>query len=350
VSPPLSPSEFATVVGSTGVPQASLTAAAIAPGALLGGWWPVLGVAAALLPSVQLVGQGDEFLVERLGVYNRRLQPGLHFTIPLVERVSYRQTVREKVLDVPPQPCITADNAPINADAVIYYQVEDTYKARYKVEALVPALQNLVLTSIRNEVGKLTLDETFCARGEMNTRLLSELNAATSAWGLRVSRVEVRDILPAPTIREALEKQMTAERVKRAEVLESEGRRAAEVNEASGKAEAEVLRAEAAARATVLRAEAEAAATVAAAGAEAKRRELEAGALVSSIARLQEEMGVEAESAAEVLLQRLGIDASAAIGTSPSSKVLFVDPRGPAGGLLAGVTAAAAAAAEGSAE
>jgi len=274
------------------------------------------GLAAVALGSmaVQVIGQGDEALVERLGIYNRRLGPGLHFLIPIIERVSYRQTLREKVLDIPPQQCITADNAPITADAVVYFRVVDTYLARYKVENLVDAVQNLVLTQIRNEIGRLSLDETFSARTQLNSRLLAELESATKAWGVSVVRVEVRDILPAQSITAALEKQMTAERTKRAAILNSEGEQAAAINVAEGVAKAKVLAANA-----------EAEAAVRAAEAEKSVRELEAQGLASALSALGTN-GLDSKEASNLVLSVQYLTAAKAIGTSPSSKVLFLDP------------------------
>merc|ERR1719502_1338015 len=152
--------------------------------------------------------------------------------------------MREQVLDIPPQKAITRDNAPLTADAVVYWRITDAELARYAVQDLVAAIQNLVLTQLRSEIGKLTLDETFSARQKMNAVLQSEATAATAAWGVTVTRVEVRDIIPSKDITNAMEMQMAAERRKRAAVLESEGRRASQVNDAQGAADAAVLAAE----------------------------------------------------------------------------------------------------------
>ncbi|KAK3267433.1 hypothetical protein CYMTET_24009 [Cymbomonas tetramitiformis] len=269
----------------------------------------------ALRNAIVIVGEGDGVLVERLGSFDRQLGSGLHFKIPIVERLAFNDTFREKVLDVAPQQCITADNAPIKADAVVYYKIVDFEMARYKVEELVPALTNLVLTQLRNEVGRLSLDETFSARGRLNSQLLKELDTATGAWGVKVTRVEVRDILPASSISGALEKQMTAERIKRATILESEGFREAALNEA-----------EASGKSAVIEAEARSTAVVFAAEAEKKRRELEAEGLSVAIKSLAGTLGVSTEKAAELYLARDYIEANKEIGQGPGAKVLFMDP------------------------
>ncbi|HEY9761837.1 MAG TPA: SPFH domain-containing protein, partial [Trichocoleus sp.] len=208
--------------------------------------------------SVKIINQSDEALVETLGKYNgKKLTPGLNFTVPFVDRVVVKQTVRERVLDIPPQQCITRDNVSITVDAVVYWRIVDLEKAYYKVENLQSAMVNLVLTQVRAEMGKLELDETFTARSEINELLLRELDISTDPWGVKVTRVELRDIVPSKAVQESMELQMAAERRKRAAVLTSEGEREAAVNSARGRAESEVLAAEARQKAAILDAEAQ---------------------------------------------------------------------------------------------
>ncbi len=160
-----------------------------------------------------------------MGSYNKKLDPGLNFIVPFLDKVVYKQTTREKVLDIPPQSCITKDNVSITADAVVYWRIVDMEKAYYKVENLQAAMVNLVLTQIRSEIGKLELDQTFTARSEINEILLRELDISTDPWGVKVMRVELRDIMPSKAVLESMELQMTAERKKRAAILTSEGER-----------------------------------------------------------------------------------------------------------------------------
>ena len=183
--------------------------------------------------SVRIVNQGDEALVESLGRYNgKKLQPGLNFTVPFIDKMVYKQTIREKVLDVPPQQCITRDNVSIAVDAVVYWRIVSLEKAYYKVEDLKAAMVNLILTQIRAEMGQLELDDTFTARAEINESLLRDLDIATDPWGVKVTRVELRDIVPSKAVQDSMELQMAAERRKRAAVLTSEGERESAVNAA----------------------------------------------------------------------------------------------------------------------
>ena len=229
--------------------------------------------------SVKIINQGDEALVETLGRYNgKKLTPGLNFTAPFIDKVAYKQTIRERVLDVPAQQCITRDNVSISVDAVVYWRIVDMEKSCYKVENLRSAMVNLVLTQIRAEMGKLELDETFTARSEINEILLRELDISTDPWGVKVTRVELRDIVPSKAVQDSMELQMAAERRKRAAVLTSEGERESAVNSAKGQAEAEVLAAEARQKAAILNAEAEQKAIVLKAQAERQEKVLKAQA------------------------------------------------------------------------
>ena len=218
-----------------------------------------LALAAVIgLSSVRITRQGRSVLVERLGTYTRTLEPGFTLLAPFVDMPVSDQSLKERVLDVPPQGCITKDNVKISVDAVVYWQIIDHYKSHYAVADLKSALVNLVLTQIRSEVGRMDLDETFSARQEVNEHLLRELDGATDPWGIKVTRVELRDILPSAGVAAAMEKQMTAERNKRATVLNSEAEKESAINVARGRAEALVLDAEAKARNVVLDAEARA--------------------------------------------------------------------------------------------
>ncbi|EOD06279.1 putative stomatin-like protein [Emiliania huxleyi CCMP1516] len=202
--------------------------------------------------SVRIISTGEEALVERLGRFERRLHPGLSFVIPGIERVSIYASIREQVLDVPPQPCITSDNAPLSADAVVFFRIKDLARARYAVDDFRACVTNLVLTQLRSEIGQLTLDQTFAARERLNQKLLEEANAVAAGWGIDVTRIEaresdergarpVRDIHPSPEIVSSMEMQMAAERKKRAAILQSEGEKAALINAAEGRREATVL-------------------------------------------------------------------------------------------------------------
>jgi regulator of protease activity HflC (stomatin/prohibitin superfamily) len=272
----------------------------------------ILGVAAAVgvTRGFKIVQQGDVALVERLGKYQSRLNPGFHVIIPLVDRVRTTITQREQVFDIPPQECITSDNAPLSADAVVYWRVVDPEKATYSVVNLEIAIQNLVLTQIRSEIGKLTLDETFSAREKINSILLKDLDIATDPWGVKISRVEVRDIVPNREIMQAMEMQMAAERTKRAVIIKSEGAREKTVNEARGEAESRLIDAKAAAEAVKFEAEAE-----------ASKLELEATGAARALGILGTALGSQAD-AAKFQIMREFIAAKRDLARSENAKVI----------------------------
>ena len=271
-----------------------------------------------LFQSVKIISQGYEALVERLGRYSRKLTPGLSFLIPIIEKIVFKDTIREQVLDVPPQQCITKDNVSLSADAVVYWRITDMIKTYYAVEDVEKALVNLVLTTLRSEIGLLELDETFSSRTEINARLLAQLDEATDPWGIKVTRVEVKDINPSRTVQDSMEKQMAAEREKRAAILASEGEQQANINQATGNARALILRAESEKQEKLLRAQGTAEA-------------------LQTIANTLEH-GENAEAALQFLLAQNYIEMGRTVGESESAKVMFMDPNsvpGSLAGLLA---------------
>jgi len=288
----------------------------------------VLGIT-GLSSSVKIVNQGNEFLVERLGSYNKKLGPGLNFVMPFIDRVAYQETIREKVLDIPPQPCITKDNVSITVDAVVYWRIVDMEKAYYKVQNLQSAMVNMVLTQIRAEMGQMELDETFTARQQINELLLRELDIATDPWGVKVTRVELRDIMPSKAVQDSMELQMSAERRKRAAILTSEGERDSAVNSAQGKADAQVLEATAKQKATILAAEAEQKAIVLKAQADRQSQVLRAQATAEAVHIVTQALKQDprAMEAGQILLALGYLDMGGAIASSESSKVMFMDPK-----------------------
>jgi regulator of protease activity HflC (stomatin/prohibitin superfamily) len=277
----------------------------------------ILG-SSAIASTVKIVSEKHECLVESLGSYKRKLEPGLNFVTPFIDKVVYHETIKEKVLDIPPQSCITRDNVSITVDAVVYWRIVDMYKSYYKVENLQLAIVNLVLTQIRSEMGKLELDQTFTARAEINEILLRELDIATDPWGVKVTRVELRDIMPSKAVQDSMELQMAAERKKRAAILTSEGERDSAINSAKGKAEAQILDAEASKKALILKAEA------------IKQEQiLKAQATAEALETVMKALGGDpkASQALQFLLAQKYIDMGERIGTSESSKVMFMDPK-----------------------
>ncbi|WP_413173940.1 SPFH domain-containing protein [Anabaena azotica] len=287
------------------------------------------GGGSVVLKSVRVINQGDEALVESLGSYKKKLGPGLNMINPFFDNIVYKQTIREKVLDIPPQQCITRDNVSITVDAVVYWRIVDLEKAYYKVENLQSAMVNLVLTQIRSEMGQLELDQTFTARTQINELLLQELDISTDPWGVKVTRVELRDIIPSKAVQESMELQMSAERRKRASILTSEGDRESAVNSARGKADAQLLDAEARQKSVILQAEAEQKAIILRAQAERQQQVLKAQAIAESAEILAQKMKAnpEVQKAVEVLLALGYLDMGATIGKSDSSKIMFMDPR-----------------------
>lgn len=192
---------------------------------------------------VRIVSQSDAYVIERLGAYNRTLEKGLHFILPFVERVSNRVTLKEIVKDFAPQPVITKDNVTMQIDTVVYFQITDPKLYTYGVHNPINAIENLTATTLRNIIGDLELDQTLTSRDIINTKMRAILDEATDPWGIRVTRVEVKNILPPRDIQEAMEKQMRAERQRRESILRAEGEKAAAILVAEGQKAAVILNA-----------------------------------------------------------------------------------------------------------
>lgn len=220
--------------------------------------------------SVKFVPQNRAFVIERFGKYNTTMEAGLNMLVPFIDKVAYDQSLKEHAFDVPSQAAITKDNISLVVDGVLYLKLLDPYKASYGVDNYVYAVTQLAQTTMRSEIGKIDLDKTFEERESLNTNIVNSINVASEPWGVQVMRYEIKDIEPPRTILDAMERQMKAEREKRATILESEGHRQSAINVAEGQKAAQVLAAEADKTEQILQAEGEAQAIIAVADAQAK--------------------------------------------------------------------------------
>lgn len=198
-----------------------------------------------LVSNIRIVPQARAYVVERLGAYHGTWQVGLHFKIPLIDKVSRKVSLKEKVIDFPPQPVITKDNVTMEIDTVVYFQITDPKLYTYGVESPMDAIENLTATTLRNIIGELELDESLTSREHINTKIRMVLDEATDPWGIKINRVEVKNIIPPKDIQVAMEKQMRAERERREAILIAEGEKKSQVLIAEGQKEAAILQAEA---------------------------------------------------------------------------------------------------------
>lgn len=221
--------------------------------------WIIVGIAVLLLLSgcVRIVPQSQAYVIERLGAYRTTWETGIRFKAPIIDRVANKVSLKEKIADFPPQSVITKDNATVGIDTVIYYQILDPKLYTYGAEDPIAAIKNLTATTLRNLIGELNLDETLTSRDTINSKLRSILDEATDAWGIKIKRVEIKDIIPPKQIQESMEKEMKAERDRRASVLRAEGEKTSSILIAEGAKQSAILRAEAEKESAILRAEAE---------------------------------------------------------------------------------------------
>ena len=222
--------------------------------------WIVLAILLIVFlgSNIVIVPQAKAFIVERLGTYRGTWNTGLHFKVPLFERIARKVTLKEQVVDFPPQPVITKDNVTMQIDTVVYFQITDPKMFTYGIESPMAAIENLTATTLRNIIGDLELDQTLTSRDVINTKMRAILDEATDAWGIKVNRVELKNIIPPAAIQESMEKQMKAERERRESILVAEGKKQSAILVAEGEKEATVLAAEANRLAKIKEAEGEA--------------------------------------------------------------------------------------------
>ena len=219
-------------------------------------------VIAILIKNIRVVQQAKAFVVERLGAYQTTWHVGLHFKIPFIERVAKVVSLKEQVVDFPPQPVITKDNVTMQIDTVIYFQITDPKMYTYGVEHPLTAIENLTATTLRNIIGELELDQTLTSRDIINSKMRSILDEATDPWGIKVNRVELKNIIPPREIQDAMEKQMKAERERRESILKAEGEKKSAILLAEGERESAILRADAQKQTQILEAEGQAEAII----------------------------------------------------------------------------------------
>jgi len=262
-----------------------------------------------VLSAVVTVKQGYKYTVERFGRYTRTLDPGFHFIIPFFDRIGDKMNLKEQVLEVPTQEVITRDNAMVAADGVVFFQVLDPSRAAYEVNNLELAILNLTMTNIRTVMGSMDLDELLSKRDEINARIMAVVDEATQPWGVKITRIEIKDITPPRDIVDAMARQMKAERDKRAMILEAEGHREAEIAKAEGEKKAAILEAEGRKEAAFR-------------DAEAREREAEAEAKATEM--VSEAIASGDKQAINYFVAQKYVDALGQFAMSPNEKLVFM--------------------------
>ncbi len=255
----------------------------------------ILIVLIIVISGIKIVPQAQVYVVERLGTYYASLGTGPHFIIPIIDKVAKRVSIKEQVVDFKPQPVITKDNVTMQIDTVVFFQVTDAKQFTYGVERPMSAIENLSATTLRNIIGEMELDSTLTSRDVINTKITAILDQATDRWGIKVNRVELKNILPPREIQDAMEKQMKAERERREKILQAEGDKKSQILVAEGERESKILRAEAEKQSEILRAEAEKQALILRADAVRQQKILEAQGEAESIQMVQNALAASLE-------------------------------------------------------
>ncbi|MDE6566735.1 MAG: paraslipin [Lachnospiraceae bacterium] len=295
----------------------------------------VVIVLIVLVSCVNVVPQAKAYVVERLGGYQATWDVGIHFKVPFIDKVARRVNLKEQVVDFPPQPVITKDNVTMRIDTVIFYQITDPKMYAYGVDNPIVAIENLSATTLRNIIGDLELDETLTSRETINTEMRASLDEATDPWGIKVNRVELKNIIPPKEIQDAMERQMKAEREKREAILRSQGEKESAILVAQGNKEAAILDAEAEKQAAILRAEAKKEATI---------REAEGKAMAIKAVQQANADGIRMlneASASEAVIQLKSLEAFAQAANGQATKIIIPSEIQGLAGLAKSVTEAA---------
>lgn len=277
----------------------------------------IILLAVVLITNVRIVPQAQEYVLERLGSYYSTWETGLHVKIPIIDRISKKVSIKEQVVDFKPQPVITKDNVTMQIDTVVFFQVTDAKLYTYGVERPLSAIENLTATTLRNIIGELELDQTLTSRDVINTRITATLDEATDKWGIKITRVELKNILPPREIQDAMERQMKAERERRESILRAEGEKKAQILVAEGEKASQILRAEADKAAQILRAEATREAQIHEAEGQAKAIELVQKASADAIRMLNE------ANPTQQVLSLKGLETFEKVADGQSTKVII---------------------------
>ena len=270
-----------------------------------------------VIPNIHVVQQSRAYVIERLGVFQSVWGVGMHFKLPFVDRIARKVSLKEQVLDYPPQPVITKDNVTMQIDTVVYFQITDPKLYCYGVEQPMMAMETLTATTLRNIIGDLELDQTLTSRDVVNTKMRSILDEATDPWGIKVNRVELKNILPPADIQNSMDKQMKAERDRRQSILQAEGQKKSAILIAEGEKESAILRASAEKEAAILKAEAEKQAAILKADGEAQAIRAVQQALADSLEMLNE------KAPSDSVLRLKAIEAMQKVADGQATKIII---------------------------
>ena len=299
-------------------------------------WIPIVVIAVLALiiviSNIHIVQQSRAYVIERLGAFSKVWQVGMHVKVPFIERVAKKVSLKEQVLDYPPQPVITKDNVTMQIDTVVYYQITDPRLYTYGVERPMMAMETLTATTLRNIIGDLELDQTLTSRDVINTKMRAILDEATDPWGIKVNRVELKNILPPQDIQNSMEKQMKAERDRRQAILQAEGTKRSQILVAEGEKEAAILKADAEKQAAILKAEAEKQAAILKADGEAQAIMAVQKAMADSLALLNE------KAPNDQVLKLKALEAMQKVADGKATKIIIPSEIQGIAGLVKGLT------------
>ncbi len=295
-----------------------------------------------LIRCFRIVPQAHVFVIERLGAFHTEWQTGIHILVPFIDRIAGKISLKEKVVDFKPQPVITKDNVTMQIDTVVFYQITDAKQYVYGVEQPLQAIENLSATTLRNIIGEMELDSTLTSRDVINTKITATLDQATDRWGIKVNRVELKNILPPREIQDAMEKQMKAERERREKILQAEGDKKSQILVAEGEKESQILRAQAKKESAILEAEAEKQAMILRADAEREKQVLEATGQAEAINLVQEAIAeslIKLNNAAptQKVLQLKALEAFGKAADGKATKIIIPSEIQSLAGLAAGL-------------